>query len=591
MKKFIALGYCIFMSTLFACAIDLWEFQDRADFMYFDFYGENQDTLFFRYLSEDEVTLLSAGTSNDSLYIPSKVTNKDKTYQVTAIADSALYMVEYLHAQLTCIWLPSSIKQIGNRAFENCTALTSIEIPDNVTSIGEDAFTGCTSLPIIDNIRYADTYLIEVVYIASKYTIKEGTKWIGYHAFEGCGLTFIEIPESVISIGESAFAGSGLISIEIPNSVTSIGNGAFSLCTHLTSVEIPESVISIGEGAFDNCENLTSITIGHNLPYATKEEGTRKLLIYYDAFANCENLKSVHIRDITMWCECTGFLIESSNPLCNGADLYLNDAKITKLVIPKIVPEHEPYINKYAFCGCSSLTSLEIPDSVTSIGSLAFGNCTNLDTVYCYAETPPTLGYSSDAFYGIKNTAILYVRDTLVDTYQSIEGYTKSFADIRGMGKSFVDSITTTSARIRWERDSLVATYHICIFDNNKDTVATYTVDSEGNILDSKRYLPSVFHNRHYREESTTESDLLTLTVKDLKPNSAYTYTIDGETKEGKPVEDYHAEGSFHTKDPNGIIDVFIDDPDRSTQKILINGQIYILCGDKIFDLRGQEVR
>ena len=258
---------------------------------------------------------------------------------------------------------------------------------------------------------------------------------------------------------------------------------------------------------------------------------------------------------------------------------------LTSITIPNSVTS----IGGCAFYGCTGLTSIEIPNSVTNIEYDAFGDCEVLDTIYCYAETPPTLG--DEAFSGIKSSAILYVPDESVDGYQSIEGYVKSFADIRGMGNSFVDSITTTSVRIRWERDSLVATYHICIFDDNKDTVAVYTVDSAGNVLDSKRYLPSVLHNLHYKEESTTESDLLTLTVKDLKTNSAYTYTIDGETKEGKHVEDYHAEGSFHTKDPNGIIDVFIDDPDRSTQKILINGQIYILRGDKTFDLRGQEVR
>jgi hypothetical protein len=44
-----------------------------------------------------------------------------------------------------------------------CSSLTSITIPNSVTSIGSSAFSGCTSLPLINNIRYADTYLVEAV--------------------------------------------------------------------------------------------------------------------------------------------------------------------------------------------------------------------------------------------------------------------------------------------------------------------------------------------------------------------------------------------------------------------------------------------
>jgi hypothetical protein len=69
---------------------------------------------------------------------------------------------------------------------------------------------------VIDNIRYADTYLVEAVdKTLSTYTIKEGTKWIGNSAFEDC---------------------TGLTSVTIPNSVTSIGNYAFDGCSGLTDI-------------------------------------------------------------------------------------------------------------------------------------------------------------------------------------------------------------------------------------------------------------------------------------------------------------------------------------------------------------------
>lgn len=83
--------------------------------------------------------------------------------------------------------IPNSVTGIGRKAFLNCSSLTSITIPNTVMSIGENAFSGCTSLPAIDNIRYADTYLVEAVdKTQSTYNIKDGTRFIGDNAFSDC---------------------------------------------------------------------------------------------------------------------------------------------------------------------------------------------------------------------------------------------------------------------------------------------------------------------------------------------------------------------------------------------------------------------
>ena len=165
--------------------------------------------------------------------------------------------------QIKSVVIKDGVTSIGGYAFSDCSGLTSVNIPESVTSIGYWAFAGCTSLPIENNLRYADTYLVEAVDKTERtYNIKEGTRFIGSHAFSGCSrLTSINIPNSVTSIGRYAFEDcSGLTSITIPNSVTSIGGGAFYKCSGLTSVTIPNSVTSIGGHTFYGCSGLTFVT-------------------------------------------------------------------------------------------------------------------------------------------------------------------------------------------------------------------------------------------------------------------------------------------------------------------------------------------
>ena len=262
--------------------------------------------------------------------------------------------------------------------------ITSVTIPDSVTSISEEAFYNCSSLAsvyITDlttwcNIKFEDSFSNPLYYAHNLYlngslvtdlVIPDSVTSIGWRAFYGCSsLTSVEIPDSVISIGNYAFKGcSSLESVVIPDSVTSIGSYVFYGCDSLTSVTIPDSVTSIGSWAFSGCSSLESVSIGNSV-----------MSIGNYAFSGCSSLASVYITDLTAWMNIK-FETASSNPLYNGADLYLNGSLVTDLVIPDGVTS----IGKYAFDGCSSLASVIIPDSVTFIGNYAFRDCGNVETL------------------------------------------------------------------------------------------------------------------------------------------------------------------------------------------------------------------
>ncbi len=256
-------------------------------------------------LNGTTATVVGGGNNTGTIVIPASVTYSGTTYSVTSIGEWAFDGCTGLTSvtignsvtsigdwafhscsSLTSVTIGNSVTSIGAWAFRDCSGLTSVTIGNGVTSIGLSAFYGCSSLPVVDNLRYADTYLVEAVDKSlSSYTIKKGTKWIGDFAFYDCsGLTSVTIPNSVTSIGEYAFPNCSLTSVTIPNSVPSIGYGAFYDCSGLTSVTIPNSVTSIGGNAFQNCSGLTSVTIPNSVTS-----------IGQSAFDGCSSLTAIYV--------------------------------------------------------------------------------------------------------------------------------------------------------------------------------------------------------------------------------------------------------------------------------------------------------
>ena len=328
---------------------------------------------------------------------------------VTAIGDYAFASC----SGLTSITIPNSVTTIGNYAFDYCSGLTSVTIGNSVTSIGQSAFEGCWGLTSV--------------------TIPNSVTTIGFCAFESCwGLTSVTIGNSVTTIGGSAFSEcSGLTSVTIPNSVTTIGNSAFSYCSGLTSVTIPNSVTTIGNQAFDNCTSLTNIEI----PNSVTTIG--QYAFFGTAWYNNQPNGAIYAGKV--FYEYKGIMDDTNIYIIEGT-LGIADAALygctglTSITIPNSVTT----IGRSAFEGCTGLASISIPNSVTTIGFSAFRDCTGLASI-SIPNSVTTIG--AGTFYGCTNLATVYNNSSLdIVAGATTHGYVAYYATevITGNSSDFV---------------------------------------------------------------------------------------------------------------------------------------------------------
>ena len=444
-----------FLVALFLATTALWSYDIKCGDLYYyvtTIYSYNtvEHTAVVIYDEENHYSDLTA------VSIPDSITYNSITYAVTGIDNSAFKGC----SSLTSVSIPNGVTSIGDSAFYDCTSLTDISIPYSVTAIGRYVFTGCSSLPVIDNVRYADTYLVEVIdETLSEYNIQESTRFIGYDAFSRCSnINKISIPHNVeymdysydswgsteqqISIffnakhlkvedngtlNDAPFYGIGknVNSFTFGDSVQYI---PAEVCygMNITSIVIPDNVISIGGAAFFGCYHLTSAKIGNGVRY-----------IGCKAFEQC----SLDTIQIPQHVDSVELYVYNAN---HNVKHIMYDAEDLRMYY---FGKHYPYA---LFWGVSSVESITFGPHVRRffderLFSGMQNGISNVKRIESEAIVPPEC--ADEFFHEIDSTIPVYVPDCSVAAYKKAEGW-RYFTNILPIQSNRVIYYTSSDGEI-----------------------------------------------------------------------------------------------------------------------------------------------
>ena len=348
-----------------------------------------------------------------------------------------------------CTGLPNiiikeGIKSIGHRAFRDCKSLTEVYLPSTLTYIshwtdGDATFYNCQNIVkitipqyLMSNDRVATDMFawsrgnIKIVEFSGTITYIGARSFDGFTGLENLSNKTVLIPDTVTSIGSYAFRNcTSMSSITIPDGVVTIGNGAFQNDTAATVVTFGKSVETIGDDAFNNCSKLPKIifsegikSIGHRAfrsCIGLTEVYLPSTLTYIShwtdgdaTFYNCQNIVKITIpqylmsddrvaTDMFAWSRGNIKTVEFSGPItyigARSFDGFTGLENLSNKTV--LIPDTVTSIGSYAFRNCTSMSSITIPDGVVTIGNGAFQNDTAA-TVVTFGKSVETIG--DDAF-------------------------------------------------------------------------------------------------------------------------------------------------------------------------------------------------
>ena len=276
------------------------------------------------------VTLTGYETApTGALTIPATVTNEGTEYSVTGIGYEAFYRCN----GITEVNIPEGVKYIITSAFEGCAALAQINLPNSLTEMSLRTFYGCTSL--------------------TEVTLPDGVTQLLSFNFYGC---------------------SALEKVTLPEGITYIGSGAFKNCSALTELTVwAITPPTLGSDAFTGVSSSLVVKVpAEGLPAYQTADIWKDFSLQGNGQAPfvVGNLKYRVTSQTENTVEVMGYQTTPTGALTIPATVTCNEVTYTVTGIKEQV-----------FSNCSALTSVSLPDGLTSIGNAAFEYCSSLATV------------------------------------------------------------------------------------------------------------------------------------------------------------------------------------------------------------------
>lgn len=313
-------------------------------------------------------------------------------------------------AALSEVTFPASLKTIEKSAFGYCRNLSEVKLPASLTTIQSYVFNGCSALKTVfydgslaqwnhitantdadndadkDVLGYSCPSLVTGDYTAQFISVKDDP--------------FAYPPPKTVTITKYTGTESTVILPSTISSwpVTKIGEDALKDNTTITSVTIPDSVTEIGSNAFAGCTNLTSVHYAGDWSNLTIQSGNPAVqdaanAPLFDFEFTLDNTAAIVTNykyngaaaDVTIPSRYQGKPVTTI-----GHAAFFNSA-VTSVTIPDSVTS----ISDDAFVNCPQLTNISIPNSVTFIGFNAFSSCTRLKSI----TLPSSLSSISGALF------------------------------------------------------------------------------------------------------------------------------------------------------------------------------------------------
>ena len=341
--------------------------------------------------------------------------------QLKSIGVSAFSGTTPAHPIFTEIQIPDSVESIGDSTFNYCTNLSSIRLPSNLKVLNTTMFSYCTALSdvflpvsltkIQSGIFFGCYNLTNIHYNGSMAQWSKINTSNGFLGNSSPSLVMDDYTAQFIPVRDDAYPPPKTVTITkytgkestviLPSTinswhVTKIGEDAFQDNTTITSVTIPANVTEIGSNAFADCTNLTSVhyegdwsklTIQSGNP-AVEDAANEQLFEFEftpDNTAVIVNSYNGTAADVTIPSRYKGKPVTAIN------NAVFPNSAVTSVTIPDSVTS----IPDAAFVNCFQLTNISIPNSVTSIGYYAFSSCTSLKSI----TLPSSLSTISKALF------------------------------------------------------------------------------------------------------------------------------------------------------------------------------------------------